>query len=844
MNANQHTSNNLYKSNIQRYSVALYILNLLCFGCLTSIFLYGAYSMFNPDTAYLIGISVLVLISLLNKKFIQKPYWYLRSKINQALFSNLFSLSNLLFSLLTLILIYFYYQEGFYTIEFGLLGSVIFILGLPLSYYIWFTFSQTNEKGIIQIISSSSFNNFKSYEFYLLLIFIALFGLVYDFLPQSIEVLLFTPIALLAIFSLSIIVINKAIHKLLPHYLESFRSEETNINVKVDSIGSYEKKPYQLISLFGDDFFNMAFQEQKYLLYTIKRISAIDALDKLDKLIQNGNKSDPIFSILVEINEYLLKVNQKLKKIENPYEFIEQSNDLVLLKGLIRKQIKNSDKNLIIKLLKDNRFSVNKPACIIAGYYNDINIISTLIEHLEKPELNHWSQLALKEIGEKSIKYLEIEFSKRKENLLFVESCLSLICHIKSNNGYSLLFNALNETDSNIRKIAAKKIIVHKINVSEDHRKYFKNLFDDLILTLLSNGYLIKQLELKNEGFKSLKNAIDNENKESLYLIVNIIKLYYNKAATERIFKNYGKNSIQSHAASNALIDLMIDDNFSVRNKLKVLFSPNEKFLLESLQEEFPTINLNPKFIYEEDLIWIILKKEYDQINSWTRTCALNILQYAFKEDIPFELASEFLNKNQLLKETAAANIYKNLPEFYTIFLSRLKDNEAKQLDYLIRSNLDVANPKQVNQDNLLLFDKIKFLISIPYLSNLSITEIINSHPYFKTKVLKAGEHKVSLLEEFNLGFWLIETGKVLFSKNGIDFYDYKKRDIIKVSDHESPSNNVFFYLKEDVRFLIVEEIILMNIIKDYNNIMQKYIDILPDKNHKKIIKELNKNAD
>ncbi|WP_139827944.1 hypothetical protein [Marivirga sericea] len=685
--------------------------------------------------------------------------------------------------------------------------------------------------------------NFKNYEIYFVLIFIALFGLIYDFLPQNVETLLYLPIVLLIIFSLLIFALNNIIHQTIINFFKSSKTIKEKGNVNTNIIGLYEKQPYQLIAVLDHNFFQKTFDEQKYLLFTLKRISAIDATDYLQKLLNDCDKENPIYKTLTEIHKYLANVGQKLNEITNPYEFIEQSNDIVLIKALIRNQISNNDKNLTIKLLNDNRISIKKPACIIAGYYDDINIISTLIEHLENPDLSHWAQIALGNIGEKSIKYIEIEFTKRKQNLLFVESCFSLICHIASEDGYKLLFKSLNEPDSNLRKIAAKKIIIHNVLVTDDHRKYFKKLFDDLILTLLSNGYLMEQLDRKNENFTTLKNAIENENRESLYLIINIIKLYYNSLVAEQIFKNYRKKTMNLHAASNLLIDLAITDNLSVKNKLKLLFSPQERLLLESLQEDFPVINLRPKFNNEEDLIWFILKKEYDQINSWTRTCALNILQYTYKDDIPFELASEFLNKNQLLKETAAANIYNNLPEFYTIFLSRLSDNESTQIDYLIRSNLDVANPKQVNQDNLLLADKIQFLITTPYLNDLSVSEIINFHAYFKPKVLKAGDHQISLQEEFNLGFWLLETGNISFSKNGVDFFDYKKRDIIKVSDHDNPSENVYIHCEGDVRFLIVEELILMNIIEDYDEIMQKYIDILPDKSSKKMITQLNKDA-
>lgn len=89
--------------------------------------------------------------------------------------------------------------------------------------------------------------------------------------------------------------------------------------------------------------------------------------------------------------------------------------------------------------------------------------------------------------------------------MLFVESCFSLLCKIGNEHSLQILFNSLNETNSNIRKIAAKKIIANNIIVTETHRKYFDKLFDELVLTLLSNGYLIKQLELKNESFKILK---------------------------------------------------------------------------------------------------------------------------------------------------------------------------------------------------------------------------------------------------------------------------------------------------------------------------------------------------
>lgn len=637
---------------------------------------------------------------------------------------------------------------------------------------------------------------------------------------------------------------HNAQHKLLLKFIAAIGKKDLEKDQEhISLLNVYEKKPYKLSKLLKENFLTAPLNEQYYVLYTLKRISAIDEIENIELLIEKTDSSNEIHSVLTDISKYLKSIKDQIDEIKNPYEYIEQSNDLAVIKGLIRKQIITPDRNFIIKLLNDNRLSVKKPACIVAGYQDDINIISILIEHLEKPELSLWAQLALENIGEKSIKYIEIEFSKRKENLLFVESCFALLCKINAEVAHQILFNSLNETNSNIRKIAAKKIIINNVKVTEKHRTYFAKLFDDLIITLLSNDYLIQQMELRNESFKMLKKAIENENKEALYIIINILKLYYSAAAIDEIFANYSNRNTESHAIANCLIDLVIIDNLSVHNKIKILFSPKEKALLEFLQEEFPETTLQPNFESEEQLIWGILNKEYDQINSWTRACTINILQYAFKEDIPFELASEFLNENKLLKETAAVNIYKNLPEFYTIFLKRLPANEATKIDYIIRSNFDVVQQKQIYHDNLLLFDKIDFLISIPYLNKLSVAELLNFHEYFEVRVLKAGEHHISLQKEFNLGYWIIQHGNASYSKDGINYNEYKKRDIIKVSDHESPTENVYFNLEEDVRFLIVDEVILLNIIIGYEKIIQKYLEELPKKSEIMNGKTLNKEA-
>ena len=96
MNVNHHINNNLYKSKLIRIFALQYFFNTVSILCLTSIFLFGSYRIFNADFAYLGGILSLVILSLFKEKAGNATYSFLRPKINQVLFSNLFNLFNII----------------------------------------------------------------------------------------------------------------------------------------------------------------------------------------------------------------------------------------------------------------------------------------------------------------------------------------------------------------------------------------------------------------------------------------------------------------------------------------------------------------------------------------------------------------------------------------------------------------------------------------------------------------------------------------------------------------------------------------------------------------------------
>ncbi|MBK6266239.1 hypothetical protein JKA74_14430 [Marivirga sp. S37H4] len=813
MIVNKQTYSNLYRGKLSQLYTIQAILSILSLLCLTSIFLFGASKLFTDDVAYFFLIILLSLLAIIKKNTYQFIYWKIRPKVNIGFFQNITNIIQLIFCSLCFFLIVINSNDDVSLLSFGLFGSTTFMIGMPVIFYSWLLFKKTNQNVSVMATKNDSLNKYATIETYLVIALIALFGIVYDFLPQTSQVLLWAPLVILLSICLVNFILN---HFQIKWVLKAIIENKEIINKDTNTEPSfiYEIDPYQYEKNIKSLLIKSNGEARVNILTTIQNLVAIDFLPILVDFKSDYDMDEASARHLETTIDYLRNTKQKVENIKNAYEFVEQSSDIILIRGLLRMQIEAGDKNLIIKLLNDNRNVVKKSACIVAGYHDDINFISILIEHLGSPVLSIWAQFGLKNIGFKSVKYLEIEFSKQKANLFFVEACFEVLSEISDTRAHEALYNALNESNKNIKLIAAKKIIKKIETPSPDKRKYFGNLFDELIINQLTNRFLIKEINKKNETFYQLRQALENEVKENVFLIKSLIQLYYNPKVIEILFSYNGTNEINEHAFSNHLIDLLFEDNYLMRNKVKILFSPNDSRLIELLEEEFPNIEFRKEYKDEESMIWSILRMDYDRLNNWTRACAINTLQNLYSEDIPFELAAEFLNEDRLMKETAAICIYKNVPEFYTIFLKRLSKSEATKLDFAVRSNVDFTTKKLLREDNFLLFDKIQFLMSIPYFKELTINEISTFEPFFEVKVLPAGDHSISINDDELTGYWIIESGQLSYSDKGTSYKSCIRRDIIEVMPTGTESRKTYISLSKPARFLVIEKIVLLNILK------------------------------
>lgn len=816
-------TNLLYKRKLSLSIIFQSLFWLIILLGLESLYLFGSNSIFDSDISYFIIISFLLLILYIKSLSNNQLYWYVRPKISKNFYQNLANIIVIVFIGILVFLLTTSKTERV-SPDLGTFGSIILMISLPVVFFVWLTLQRITKLSVNKLIDSKSLSKYLSLEPYIFLVIFSLFGIIYDFLPQNYNSLIVIPIIVTVAFLLFDILLNRLMLSWSFNAIKANKTDHENESPEQ----LFELDPYYFFDNLKDFFSSESKMGKVQGLNIIRTFSTIDKIEELENICAL-EKNEDLRNSYSEIIEELIILKQKVSEINNVYEFVEQSSDISLIKALIRSQMINCDQNLLLKLLNDNRPSIAKAACIVAGYYDDINYISILIDHLENPRTNIFAQFALKKIGSKVVKYLEIEYSKRKTNIFFVESCFDILSAIPNSEAHDLLFISLNEQNKSIVKIAAKKIIKCYDKVSEERRVYFSNLYDDLIIHTISNYFLIKEISKLNETFYVLKRAFEDENRENIYLIENLLKLYYDVNVVNKIFELYEKEEPESHLIAYNLIDQLINNNLNVANKLKSIFSPNDSRIKEFILEEYPSFDFNKSFISEEALIWNILNMNYDEMSNWTRASAINTLQYLHSEDIPFELASEFLNANLLLKETAALSIYRNIPEFYSIYLNRLSKKEAVAIDFIVRSNTDFIEFEHLRADNLLLYNKIQFLASIPYLKELTTNEINTFHSYFKPVVLEAGNHQINLQDESLTGYWIIETGELEFSYNGLDYNKYTKRDIIEITPSSTQAGAVYFRSNHALRFLVIDKIILLNLLQNSYKIIDQSLQEISD---------------
>jgi len=445
-----------------------------------------------------------------------------------------------------------------------------------------------------------------------------------------------------------------------------------------------------------------------YVFNKIEDIKLVSATDNLKGII---NKKETSLETKALAEHALSNLNEVEKMISSSDSIIKLSRsknpvDKELAVKLIRNNFNEEMARQLFDLLRESNPRVRKSALITAGTIKLTQYWMLLIENLSLPSFANVASAGLQYIGEKVIPTLDLAFYKTGQNLQTKIRIIQVYSKIGGDKAIEVLWNKINYPD---RKVVSEALLALRnlaYIAKGDRASKIKQL---LIQEIALCSWKITALDEINEHanptplYQALLEEIE-ENDENIFMLLSLI---YHQASVKLVEDNIKSRTVEGVLYAIELLDVFVDDELKpMLVPLLDQISLSEK--IEKLQEHFPRESYN-----ETSILFQLINKDYNEINRWTKACAISKLLFIKNKKVNDTLIANLFNPDKLIREVTAQVIYMIDPATYHSLGARISDRHKKELDALIL-------PTKVLNWKTLMFTKVAFLKSIPVFSNIS----------------------------------------------------------------------------------------------------------------------------
>lgn len=554
-------------------------------------------------------------------------------------------------------------------------------------------------------------------------------------------------------------------------------------------------------------------EEAHQALEVIRNVPLVDKFEALQAVAEKVRPEliEDLQATLAHLREKLLS----LAAIDNKYDFLERSQDLQELRALIRLQINQGDINVVIKALNDTRKDVKKSAILVAGYLGDSNFIPLVINQLDDPQLCMYARHSLIYMNLKALKYIEVEFFKRKNNPFFTYNLLGALSGIEGDRAEEFLLSNIYEPNITIQLFTLRVIIKKGIRIPEKHLPQVKAISESLIGSYIFLQNILNQINPNKSNLTVLVRALEEERDECYELLQSILKTIYNPYLVDKIFSLLGSDDFFKKYFGLNYLEIHFSQD--LRNKLRHIFSfHNGRYDFSKVREEFLGEYLNRKYQMDEEILLDIMQRDYNKISNWSKACALMSLVKIKPNELWDEIASEFFSSNQLLNELASMVIYRHFVDEYILLSNRLDKVTAAKVEFMVQHNLMSLNEQKAFSHTLLKFNKVYFLHKLAVLRNYSPREINVLEKLFEVKAFEDDADNFFIPYHQLTGYWIIESGSFQLSTDTSRYSSFERGDILDFTKFNSyEKGSVHFKKSGIVRYFAIDELAFINVTSD-----------------------------
>jgi len=356
---------------------------------------------------------------------------------------------------------------------------------------------------------------------------------------------------------------------------------------------------------------------------------------------------------------------------------------------------------LLINLLNDPDPKVKKAALISAGKIRRYELWPFLIENLVNPEYCNAAKVAIILVGEPILKEIDHFFDKIAEHKAAQLRIIQVLKEIGGDPAIRILRSRIAYPDKDIRYhvLLALSNMEYRASVSEI--PFIKQTIEEMVETMVwimasltDIGGSVESVNLQDSLLREME-----EKKENIFLLLSLL---YDAKTIQHIREN-----IQSQDKNAKIYALEVCD-MTVSEDIKELFLPLFEDIsiserLHRFASRFPQEKLTVR-----ERIKDIVNKDYTKINTWTKTCAIELFGQTVKSpssDSTEFLSANIVNPDNLISEMAGWQLSRLDQKYYLSTIGNFQKTEPQKIEKVSRK-ISVKEKGDVS----LIFEKVMIM--------------------------------------------------------------------------------------------------------------------------------------
>jgi len=480
-----------------------------------------------------------------------------------------------------------------------------------------------------------------------------------------------------------------------------------------------------------------------YLLKTIRELSVFELLPEIEKLNDKFNDAEIVEEIKITI-DFFKQLKDNSTKLEKIKELIASKNfeDRILAAKILGLSFNSDVKNNLTFLLRDMVPAVKKQAIRAAKGSRSKELISFLIDFLDKDMYAPLAHASLIDSGETGLEMLEQAYNRSQASDRFRERILKIIPETGSSIATTVLFSKLSLRSNHAHVILDGLL---KLDFKADEKERL-NLHQKLVEQAGICAWNLNAFHLcpPESEIPYLKDELDKNYHKSIQDLFSLLKLLYDKNSIEAVWENLEAGTGQSISFAIELLDTFVEEDLKpyMVPLIEDIGITNKLWILENY---FPLRKLN-----NIDLLNSIINRDNNLISKQAKIYALNAFYFIEDKDVTVDLVAQLFNTDRVMRQLSAQIIEGIDRSKYLECRKRMFDKHRVELDKLI-SQFETTGISIIERINFYksLFNGKAESTDIMYLLYNS-TIIKTNTNLFDIELIK-GKHHILFLEKGSL---------------------------------------------------------------------------------------------